>query len=193
MAKILKCPVCSSDINISSVVAHYSYRGFLPLEQGIRCRKCDNVLDIVQYKVGLFCVGLVALMFGVMSLGFRFDVVARLDALLDAEVGALILTIAIMGPMAFLYLRSFDWFTELRLAEPGDRVRPDDEIWTDPDDTDPDFVQYVAEEMKISGHEIDTGVDHRSDDWTCTKCGEENNKELNLCWNCGVSPGPEDS
>jgi hypothetical protein len=191
MAKYFACPVCNSVVDISSVVAEYSYRGFLPPKQGIRCRACSNTLHIVQYKAGAFLVALAVVFGGALYLVTVSGLGNYLHVSLGADVSNFVILVVLGMPLLYAVWHSFDWFTELRLAAPHEDILSDDGIWTDPDVIDPDFVQYVAEEMRIDGHDVGTGIDHRPEDWQCAKCGEENSKEFNLCWNCGESPGPD--
>jgi hypothetical protein len=184
MSGSLKCPVCNSEIDIDHVIAHYGFKGFVPMKQGIRCRRCHTVLDIVQYKIILFSVvlmaGFVVLLDWLSSVEFSEKI---LSVFSEDELGTGI-AIVLLAAFGYPLFRSFDWFTELRATNPADGVRSDDEIWTDPNAVDPEFTQYIAEEMKLAGEDVDTGVDPLPSDWLCNSCGESNEKEFHFCWSC---------
>jgi hypothetical protein len=154
------------------------------MKQGIRCRKCQTVLDIVQYKIILFLIvsiaGFAILLGWLSSIEFSESILAVFSEDELSTVVAIVLMIAFGYPA----YRSFDWFTELTASSPADGIRSDDEIWIDPDVVDPVFAQYIVEEMKLAGHNVDTGVDPLASDWLCKSCGESNEKEFHFCWSC---------
>lgn len=102
------------------------------------------------------------------------------------QTAGVMLVISIIYPA----VKSFDWFTELRVPNPDKKLKSDDEIWADPDEVDVEFAQHIAREMNVAGHEFDTGDRVLSADWRCANCDEENTKEFHSCWKCG---DPHDS
>ena len=193
MSGSLTCPVCNSEIDIDHVIAHYSFKGFVPIKQGIRCRRCRSILNIVQYKIILFTIALMAAFVVLLDWIPKIEFSNRLLAVFNKDELGTGIAIGVVVAFGYSVFRSFDWFTELRATNPEDGVRSDDEIWTDPGVVDPQFVQHIAEEMKLSGQDVDTGVEALPADWRCNSCNESNEKEFHLCWNCQSPYSPTDS
>ncbi len=175
MADVFTCPVCASDVDIGSVLVEYGVKGIVPSSQGVRCRSCRTVLDIVQHKVFL------ALFLTIGAMVLLLHLLSKIGV--DDEVA----TIPIIALVVILTFKSFKWFTELRVPSPDKEVNSDDEIWFDPNEIDVEFQQHMARELNLAGHELETGDRALIADWRCADCDEENTKEFHSCWKCGNS------
>jgi len=191
MARVYSCPRCNSDIDITSVVAHYGNKGILPPKQGIRCRQCREVLDIVQYQAILFTLLLMLVLVSLLGIFLKWIHTTRAAEIVgQGPLDGALLVVFLAGAI-FLIFRFYDHFIKLRLAGVDGGIRSDDEIWRDPRRVDQDLAQFEAQELKIRGQDVETGIRHRAADWRCSGCGETNGKELQMCWNCGVVPQPD--
>lgn len=174
-----QCPVCQSPVDAKPAYRRYSGRlGYFPPNQGIRCTNCNTVLRVDAGKaITLIIVTMVVWVAAIVSID---------QALPGAPI--LLSVLVAIGSVVWVSRKAHRLLT-LSAPRIDEQLLSDDECWPDRvgEEYEPTDEELVEIEIVVGLPAEAAGVD-----WTCTSCGEENEKEFGLCWKCGSGFTEED-